>query len=135
MHINVLFSKMSKKLKQTYFKVSWLDSDLFKSWLCKTSRDTQARCKLCKVDISLSNMGIVAIKSYMKNKTRKKLESEQQRIKNFFSKNSEGALKPSDTQGDEYAVNSEVSKVSSTETQSTIPNSLQDDGKLTAEIQ
>jgi len=80
-------------------------------------------------------MGIVAIKSYMKNKTRKKLESEQQRIKNFFSKNSEGALKPSDTQGDEYAVNSEVSKVSSTETQSTIPNSLQDDGKLTAEIQ
>jgi len=134
MHINVLFSKMSKKLKQTYFKVSWLDSDLFKSWLCKTSRDTQARCKLCKVDISLSNVGIVAIKSHMNNKTRKKLESEQQRIKNFFSKKSEGALKPSDKQRDEYALDSEVSKVSSTETQSTIPHSLQGDGKLTAKM-
>ena len=79
-------------------------------------------------------MGIVAIKSHMNNKTRKKLESEQQRIKNFFSKKSEGALKPSDKQRDEYALDSEVSKVSSTETQSTIPHSLQDDGKLTAEI-
>ena len=109
-------------------------TELSKSWLSKTSRDTQARCKLCKVDISLSNMGIAAIKSHMNNKTHKKLESEQQRIKNFFSKKSEGALKPSDKQGDEYAVDSEVSKVSSTETQSTIPRILQDDGKLTAEI-
>ena len=134
MHVNVLFSNMSKKFKQTYFKVSWLDSDLFKSWLCKASRDTQARCKLCKVDISLSNVGIVAIKSHMNNKTHQKLESEQQRIKNFFSKKSEGALKPSDKQDDEYAVDSKVSKVSSTETQSTIPHNLQDDGKLTAEI-
>ena len=79
-------------------------------------------------------MGIVAINSHMNNKTHKKLELEQQRIKNFFSKKCEGALTPSDKQGDEYAVHSEVSKVSSTETLSTIPHSLQDDGKLTAEI-
>ena len=79
-------------------------------------------------------MGIVAIKSHMNNEAHKKLESEQQRIKNFFSNKSEDALKPRDKQGDEYAVDSEVSKVSSTETQSTIPHSLHNDGKLTAEI-
>ena len=78
---------MSKKLKQTYFKVSWLDSDRFKSSPCKTLIDTQASCKLCKVDISLSNMGIVAIKSHMNNKTLKKLESEQQKLRTFQGKN------------------------------------------------
>ena len=128
---------MSKKLKQTYFKVSWLDSDRFKSSLCKASTDPQPRCKLCKVDISLSNMDIVAIKSHMNNKTLKKRESEQQRIKNFFKKKTKDTVEPtskynrSDTP-DEVVV--EVSTVSSTETQSTIPYSLLDNGKLTAEI-
>ena len=88
---------MSKKLlKQTYFKVSWLDSGQFKSWLCKASTDTQGRCKLCKVDISLSNMGIVAIKSHMNNKTHKKLESEQQKIKNFLNKKNKDTVEPID---------------------------------------
>jgi len=79
-------------------------------------------------------MGIMEITSHINNKTHKKLESEQQRIKNFFSKKSEGALKSSDKHSDEYAVDSEVSTVSSTETQSTISHSLQDDSKLTAKI-
>ena len=36
--------------------------------------------------ICLSDMGVaVAIKSSMNNKTHKKLESEQEKIKNFFS--------------------------------------------------
>ena len=78
---------MSKKLKQTYFiKVNWLDSDQFKSWLCKALTDTQARCRLLQGDMSHSNMGIPAIKSHMNNKARKKRESEQQKIKNFNKK-------------------------------------------------
>ena len=36
--------------------------------------------------MSLTNMGIVAIKSHMNNKPHKKLESEQQKIKNIFNK-------------------------------------------------
>ena len=82
-------------------------------------------------------MDIVAIKSHMNNKTLKKRESEQQRIKNFFKKKTKDTVEPtskynrSDTP-DEVVV--EVSTVSSTETQSTIPYSLLDNGKLTAEI-
>ena len=91
---------MSKKLlKQTYFKVSWLDQFKLVSssyGYCKASTDTQARCKLCKVDISLSNMGIVAIKSHMNNKTHKKLESEQQKIKNFLNKKNKDTVEPID---------------------------------------
>ena len=76
--------RMSKKIKQTHFQDSWLSSE-FKSWVCKASLNTDARYKLCKVNISLSNMGIMALKSHVKNKTHEKLVQEQNQIKNFLS--------------------------------------------------
>ena len=81
-------------------------------------------------------MGIVAIKSHMNKKTHNKLESEQQESNNFFKK-IKNTVEPNNKDvrldtPDEVVV--EVSTFSSTETQSTIPYSLLDDSKLTAEI-
>lgn len=83
---------------------------------------------------SLSNMGIVVIVNHVNNKTHKKLNSDQQKIKIFFNKKKD-ALEPTDKDvrsdtPDEVIV--KVSTVSSTETQSSISHSLLDDGKLTA---
>ena len=72
----LVLCRMSKKIKQTYFQESWLSSE-FKSWVCKASLNIDTRCKLCKVNISLSNMGVTALKSHVKNNTHKKLVQEQ----------------------------------------------------------
>ena len=55
---------MSKeKVEKTYFQDNWLDSEEFKEWLVKVKDDnTQARCRRCQKTISLSNIGIQALK-------------------------------------------------------------------------
>ena len=42
---------------QTYLNDFWLEEDAFKSWLSKPANKKQARCRLCKKDFELSNMG------------------------------------------------------------------------------
>ena len=63
---------MSKKKKKTVFNHKWLEEDEFKSWLASTKDEEQARCKLCKKDIELSNMGRQALLSHCSGKNIRK---------------------------------------------------------------
>jgi len=52
----------------------------------KATKDTQARCKLCRVDISLSNRGIMAVKSHMNNKPIKNTSKSSGKLRTFSAK-------------------------------------------------
>ena len=77
---------MSKKAKQTYFKDAWLTSSEFSRWIARSTIKTEARCKLCKINFGLSNMGVTALKSYSQSKGHQKLVKEKEEISNFFKK-------------------------------------------------
>ena len=122
---------MSKKIKSTYFQDAWLTSSEFSLWIARASVNTEARCKLCKSNFGLSNMGVVAVRSHSQSKGHQKLVKEKEQIANFFKKNSKNA--------DQTApLHSEVTEVipenQSSSSQSTIPSSFHDGGKLYAEI-
>ena len=75
---------MSKeKVEKTYFQDSLLDSEEFKEWLVKVKDDnTQVRCRRCQKTISLSNMGIKALKRHASCKRNKEIT---QKVSSFFS--------------------------------------------------
>ena len=54
--------------KQCHFHEIWLVDPDFASWLQQEKNDSKGYCKLCKKSFNLSNMGIGAHKSHMKNK-------------------------------------------------------------------
>ena len=55
----------------SYFQDCWLVDDRFKDWISETQSRTEARCKLCKKTITLSNMGVQALKSHADGKKHK----------------------------------------------------------------
>ena len=57
---------------QTYFSNDWLKHKDYKDWIVKTNDSKIARCHLCTKTISLSNMGVQALKSHMKGEKHKK---------------------------------------------------------------
>ena len=129
---------MSKKLKQTYFKVSYLDFDQFNSWLCKASTDLKRDANFVKFIYLSATQVLWQLKVIWTTKLIRNLSwVSSKKIKNFFDKQTKDYVEPtnkdvpSDTP-DEFVV--VVSTVSSAETRSTIPCSLLDDEKLTAEI-
>ena len=132
---------MSKKSKQTYFQDGWLSSEEFKAWLCKASTKGEPRCRLCKTNIALSNMGIRALRSHAGNKSHVKKVKERAEIKNFFAKRNE--IRPANLSSEENQLQSfpdteglvEIQPSCSANSQSTIPLVFQDGGKLNAEIQ
>ena len=129
---------MSKKLKQTYFKVSYLDFDQFNSWLCKASTDLKRDANFVKFIYLSAALVLWQLKIIWTTKLIRNLSwVSSKKIKTFFDKQTKDNVEPtnkdvpSDTP-DEFVV--VVSTVSSAETRSTIPCSLLDDEKLTAEI-
>ena len=129
---------MSKKLKQTYFKVSYLDFDQFNSWLCKASTDLKRDANFVKFIYLSATLVLWQLKVIWTTKLIRNLSwVSSKKIKNFFDKQTKDNVEPtnkdvpSDTP-DEFVV--VASTVSSAETRSTIPCSLLDDEKLTAEI-
>ena len=129
---------MSKKLKQTYFKVSYLDFDQFNSWLCKASTDLKRDANFVNFIYLSATLVLWQLKVIWTTKLIRNLSwVSSKKIKNFFDKQTKDNVEPtnkdvpSDTP-DEFVV--VVSTVSSAETRSTIPCSLLDDEKLTAEI-
>ena len=129
---------MSKKLKQTYFKVSYLDFDQFNSWLCKASTDLKRDANFVKFIYLSATLVLWQLKVIWTTKLIRNLSwVSSKKIKNFFDKQTKDNVEPtnkdvpSDTP-DEFVV--VISTVSSAETRSTIPCSLLDDEKLTAEI-
>ena len=129
---------MSKKLKQTYFKVSYLDFDQFNSWLCKASTDLKRDANFVKFIYLSATLVLWQLKVIWTTKLIRNLSwVSSKKIKNFFDKQTKDNVEPtnkdvpSDTP-DEFVV--VVSTVSSAETRSTIPCRLLDDEKLTAEI-
>ena len=129
---------MSKKLKQTYFKVSYLDFDQFNSWLCKASTDLKRDANFVNFIYLSATLVLWQLKVIWTTKLIRNLSwVSSKKIKNFFDKQTKDNVEPtnkdvpSDTP-DEFVV--VISTVSSAETRSTIPCSLLDDEKLTAEI-
>ena len=53
---------------QTYFNDCWLEEDAFKSQLSKAADKKQARCRLCKKNFELSNVGKKALLSHAAGK-------------------------------------------------------------------
>lgn len=133
---------MSKKTKYTYFKDAWQSMPEFSAWLCRAPVNTQARCKLCKVNFELSNMGLRALVSHANSKGHKKLSDEQMKVANFFretsSKKSEESnqsiSQKSSTKTSSTEASSNESAIPVTGSQSTIPECFQDGGRLAAEI-
>ena len=129
---------MSKKLKQTYFKVSYLDFDQFNSWLCKASTDLKRDANFVKFIYLSATLVLWQLKVIWTTKLIRNLSwVSSKKIKNFFDKQTKDTVEPtnkdvpSDTPDEIVVV---VSTVSSAETRFTIPCSLLDDEKLTAEI-
>ena len=55
--------KEKVKLVGSRFRHAWLDIPQYQSWLQEDKTDsTKCYCKLCKQSISLSNMGVGAVK-------------------------------------------------------------------------
>lgn len=76
--------------KHCIFRDDWLESTDFSKWLQKKN-DLTARCSICHTDISLSNMGINALKSHMKGAKHIKLSENmskvvQSSVDTFFKK-------------------------------------------------
>ena len=81
--LNCYFFRMSKKAKQMYFKDVWLTCPEFWHW---STVKTEARCKLCKTNIGLSNMSVKTLKSHSQSKDHQKRIKEKEQISNFFKK-------------------------------------------------
>ena len=64
---------MSKN-KKTIFNPLWLEDDEFKSWLCRSKESDKARCKLCKKDFEISNVGRQALISHASGKKHKEID-------------------------------------------------------------
>ena len=134
---------MSKNKKLTYFQDKWLDkSSEFHLWLCKATENTEAKCRLCKSTFSLSNMGVRALKCHAETKSHQKLVQDQLKISTFFEKR-RNVSKESSEKTDSFSnktvdacssSSEEVVIVKPSSSQSTIPISFQDGGKLNAEI-
>ena len=58
-----------------------MEEDAFKTWLSKAADKKQARCRLCKKDLELSNMGKKALLSHAAGKKHSKRDI---KIKTFF---------------------------------------------------
>ena len=129
---------MSKKLKQKYFKVSYLDFDQFNSWLCKASTDLKRDANFVKFIYLSATLVLWQLKVIWTTKLIRNLSwVSSKKIKNFFDKQTKYNVEPTNKDvpldtPDEFVV--VVSTVSSAETRSTIPCRLLDDEKLTAEI-
>ena len=67
--------------RETFFNANWLEEDQFKSWLTSAKDGNKARCKLCKKDIELSNMGRQALVSHYSGKKHKEVDV---KVKTFF---------------------------------------------------
>jgi len=72
---------MSKKSKRTFFNTKWLEDDEFKPWLAQSKKQNEARCKVCKKDFDLSNMGRQAVVSHAAGKKHKECNI---KISSFF---------------------------------------------------
>ena len=122
---------MSRKSKQTYFQEAWLTCSEFSFWIARGKVNTEARCKLCKSNFELSNMGVISVKSHNKSKGHQKLVREKEQIANFFKKKTKEIDQsvPLDSEVTESVPDSQSSSI-----QTTISSSFKDGGKLHAEI-
>ena len=64
---------MSIMKKKTLFITNWLEEDQFKSWWTNAKDGNKARCKLCKKDIELSNMGRQTLVSHCSGQKHKEV--------------------------------------------------------------
>ena len=46
------------------FNSQWLTDDEFKLWIARSNCETEFRCIYCKVNLSLGNMGVKALRSH-----------------------------------------------------------------------
>ena len=69
------------KIKKTIFNPLWLEEDEFRSWLCSARQNDKAKCKLCKKEFELSNMGRQALISHASGMKHKDIDK---KIKAFF---------------------------------------------------
>ena len=76
---------MSKK--ETYFRNEWLLDAEFKEWIEEVKGDrTKLKCKLCRREFNLSNMGTAALKSHMKYQKHIELVKIKKNSSIFFKK-------------------------------------------------
>ena len=58
--------KVKVKLVGSRFHHAWLDNQQYKSWLPEDKTNSNKfYCKMCKQNISLSNMGVAALRSHI----------------------------------------------------------------------
>ena len=124
---------MSKK-KKTIFNPLWLEDDEFKSWLCSSKESDKARCKLCKKDFELSNMGRQALISHASGKKHKEIDI---KIKAFFNPKKKDLVQNKENECKETSIESSSSEVktsSSSKVQATIELAINNVEHTKAEI-
>lgn len=92
------------------FNLHWLDENSpYCKWLEKASSDSDARCKLCKKNISVSSMGESALKKHLKSKKHQEYISAAENTPSvsLFSNNS---ISRSQTTSDSTASSNQVPK-------------------------
>ena len=70
---------------KTYFHETWLSDSRFVGWIARSVSKETAHCKLCKCDISLSNMGEKALQSHAAGKKHKKRLEDREQVKTLFT--------------------------------------------------
>ena len=124
---------MSKN-KKTIFNPLWLEDDEFKSWLCSSKESDKARCKLCKKDFELSNMGRQALISHASGKRHKEIDI---KIKAFFNPKKKDLVQNKENECKETSIESSSSEVktsSSSKVQATIEPAINNVEHTKAEI-
>ena len=74
-----------KTTKKTYFKYSWLSDKEYSDWIARGPRNIQARCRICKVNFELENMGSSSLTSHRKGKSHGFKVKEAQKIVDYLS--------------------------------------------------
>ena len=75
---------INKMANGKYFLQSWLSDSRFAEWVAQTCSKENGLCKLCKCDISLSNMGEKSLGSHAKGKKHTKKLGNREQIRNFL---------------------------------------------------
>ena len=89
------------------FQDDWLKNGNYKLWLSKSSKVTEAYCKLCKRTIKIDSGGSLALDSHKKGKTHEQKENQRKANVNgtffysFGSQDSAGIPDKSDDDGND----------------------------------
>ena len=78
---------LRKSPQGKHFKDSWLSNKIYSDWIARGPRNTQARCRICKGNFELGNMGSSSLTSHGKGKSHEFKVKDSKKLADFFKPN------------------------------------------------